>query len=727
MKLLPGRNKKREDGGGRPISSSQPPTQLTRGMVEIQDLIAPPAVEVDFDHLKIGLKYYRTLFISGYPRFVGANWLAPVINFDHTLEIAMFYYPIQSRSVLDDLRRKIAEMEATMSTDAERGKVVDPTVKAALDDAKSLQEQLVKGIERFFQFSFYITIPADTIEELNRVTKRVEATLGSLMLVSKHCTLQMESGFQTTLPLGLDKLHVVRNMDTTSVATTFPFTSSELTANEGVLYGVNKHNGSLVIFDRFSLENANSVVFAKSGAGKSYLVKLEALRSLLFGTEIIIIDPEEEYQRLCESIGGEYISFSPNSPAKINPFDLPAIGEAGEENQLGLKILSLHTLLKIMLGSLTTTEAAVLDRALVATYRAKGITSDPETQTKEPPIMEDLYKVLQGMEEGEAKSLSERLERFIKGSLAGVFDQRTNITLKNRFTAFSVRSLEDILRPIAIYIILDHIWTRIKSGLKKRILVVDEAWYLMQHPDSASFLYSIAKRARKYYLGLTTITQDVADFLATDYGKAIVTNSSIQMLLRQHPAAIDKISDVFYLSEGEKRLLLSSGIGEGLFFAGNSHVAIQVVASEEEHRLITTKPSELLEMEQETKPTIDDLKEQFRQKGWQPPAVTEPAAEKPIPAQPTPTAEADINPPAAKTMTTASPPPTSTAAGPLTQAAAQSTAEAAPRQPRPTGQPEPKENENKDGYEDNQGNDSKRTDNWKKDPASGNMKTISLG
>jgi type IV secretory pathway VirB4 component len=587
---------------------------LSSGSLEIKDIIAPSAIEVDFDHIKIGPKFFRTIFVSGYPRFVGANWLEPIINFDHSLLISMFYYPIEARGVLDDLRRKIAEMEATLSTDKERGRVVDPAVQAALDDANSLQEQLVKGMERFFQFSFYITITADSHEELVRISTRIESALGSLMLISKHATLQMEEAFQSTIPACLDKLFITRNMDTTSVATTFPFTSSELSANDGILYGINKHNGSLIIFDRFSLENANSVIFAKSGSGKSYFVKIEILRSLLFGSEIIVIDPENEYKKLCEALGGDYIDFSINSASRINPFDLPEAIAGSEESKdvLGLKILTLHTLFKIMLGNLTPTEEAVLDNALVITYKLKGITQDPATQTKEPPVMQDLYKVLLGMEEPEAKGLSDRLERYIKGSLAGIFDQRSTIKIKNVATVFSVQQLEDILRPIAIYIILDFVWTKIRSELKRRIMVVDEAWYLMQNPDSAEFLYSIAKRARKYYLGLTTITQDVSDFLDSRYGKAIITNSSMQMLLRQHPAAIDQIAEVFYLSEGEKRLLLSAGVGEGIFFAGSNHVAIQVVASEYEHKLVTTNPAEIIKMQDgEEESKVEKLKKRF--------------------------------------------------------------------------------------------------------------------
>ena len=559
---------------------------LGKGMVDIKDVIAPPGMEIDFDYVKSGQTYFRTLFVIGYPRFIGANWLAPLINFDHTLDISFYYYPAETKGILNDLRRKIAEMEATIGSDLQSGKVLDPAINTALQDAIELQEQLATGIERFFQFTFYIKIPASTLEELDFVTKQVEAVAGSLLLITKHATLQQEAALQSTMPLFSDKLYVIRNMDTTSLATTFPFTSSELTANEGVLYGINEHNGSLVIFDRYTLENANSVIFAKSGAGKSYMVKLETLRSLIFGTEIIVIDPEDEYKELAATIGGEYINFAQNKPSRINPFDLSGVYEEGE-NELGLKILSLHSLLRIMLGELTPTEDAILDKALINTYKLVGITPDPATQTKKPPLLGDLFNSLQNMAEPQARDMAGRLEKFIRGSLSGIFDQESNVDLNNTYTVFSISNLEDELRPIAMFIILDYVWTRIKKDRKKRLLVVDEAWYLMKYKDSASFMYSIAKRARKYNLGLTTITQDVEDFLNSDYGKAIVTNSSIQILLKQSPAAIEKIVDVFYLSQGEKNLLLSADIGEGLFFAGQNHVAIRIQASADEHELLT--------------------------------------------------------------------------------------------------------------------------------------------
>ncbi|HUW24576.1 MAG TPA: ATP-binding protein [Patescibacteria group bacterium] len=567
---------------------SQPPTTSTA-----QDTIAPSAIEVDFDHLKINNHFVRTLFVAGYPRYVSANWLSPLVNYDHSLDIALFVYPVESKTVLDDLRRKIAEMEAEIATDMERGRVADPATQAKLEDARVMQEQLVKGAERFFQFGLYVTIQAEGIEELNEISRGVESTLASLMIIPKHATLQMEEGFKTTLPLCLDYLNITRNMDTTSLATTFPFTSSELTANEGILYGINEHNGSLIIFDRFTLENYNSVVFAKAGAGKSYLVKLEILRSLMFDAEIIVIDPENEYETLCQAVGGEYISFGFNSQAKVNPFDLSQVREEGE-NELNNKILSLHSLFKVIMGELNATEEAILDRALIMTYQMKGITQDPGSQTKEPPLMEDLYKVLIGMEDSQSRLLADRIEKFVKGSFVGIFDQYSNVDIRNPFTVFSLRDIESTLRPIAMFIVLDFIWTKVRKELKKRILVVDEAWFMMQTPDSANFLNSIAKRARKYYLGVTTITQDVEDFLKNDLGKAIVTNSSIQILMKQHSAAIDKIGQVFYLSEGEKQFLLACDVGEGLFFAGSNHVAMRAMASPQEHQLVTSKPQEIL-------------------------------------------------------------------------------------------------------------------------------------
>ncbi len=585
-----------------PVKVDPNKRDFTAGLVSTKDVIAPSAIEVDFNHIRIDNKYYRTLFVAAYPRFVGINWLSSLINFDSSLNISMFIFPTDGKAVLDDLRRKITEMEAELSTDIQRGRLINPATQAKLEDALNLQANLVKGEERFFQFGLYVTITAESVAELDRTNKNLEAALGALLIISKKATLQMEDGFITTLPVCQDKLAISRNMDTTSLATTFPFVSSDLSDDRGIMYGINMHNGSLVIFDRFSMPNYNSVVFAMAGAGKSYLIKLEVLRSLMMGTDVIVIDPENEYKELCDNSGGQYIAFGYGEASKINPFDLTLAEEQGE-NALNTKILSLHKLLKVMLGDMDPIEESIIDKAVMDAYKMKGITPDPTTQDKEPPLIEDLYKSLIGMEEEKAKSLSARLEKYIKGSFAGVFNQKTTVNLTNKFVVFGIRNLEDALRPVAMQIILDYIWTIVKKTLKKRILVVDEAWYLMQHNDSAEFLRGIVKRGRKYYLGVTTITQDVDDFLNTDYGKEIVTNSSIQILLKQHSAAIELIGGVFYLSEGEKQLLLAANKGEGIFFAGQNHVAIQVIASEDEHNLITSNPEELLKKKNTLNPT----------------------------------------------------------------------------------------------------------------------------
>lgn len=558
---------------------------LGQGTVAIKDLIAPSFVEVDFTHLKIDEKFYRTMYVVGYPRYVSANWLYSLITFDHPLYISMYIYPTESKSVLDELKRKIAEMEATIEADVKAGKVVDPTVQVALDDALALQAELAKGSERFFQFGLYITIPADSKEELESIAKEVDSTLSGILVIAKSAILEMEEGFKSTLPMFYDKLAVWRNMDTTSLATTFPFATASLTRNEGILYGINQHDGSLIIFDRFTLENANSVILGKSGGGKSFFVKLEALRLLMMDVDVIIIDPENEYRKLTETMGGEFVVFSTTSQYKINPFDLSVDNPGADE--LSNKILDLHSLMKVIMGDLTPAQDALLDRALVLTYREKGITQDPATFKNEGPLLEDLYKVFMGMETPEAKEMAGRLEKFVMGSAAGIFNQKSNFDIKNHFTVFGVRDLEENLRPVAMYIVLDYIWNTVRRGeTKKRVLIVDEAWYLIKHKDSGAYLHNFAKRARKYKLGLTTITQDVEDFLSTEEGKAIVTNSSMQIILKQSTAAVDRITDTFYLTGGEKHFLLSAGVGEGLFFAGQSHVGFRGIASDEERGLI---------------------------------------------------------------------------------------------------------------------------------------------
>lgn len=586
------KDKEKERANQKPKIIDPLETLKTKKM-EFLDIISPEFIEKDFDHVVINDIYFRTFYVSGYPRFVSPGWLEQIVNFNASLDIAFYIYPIEGKGVLEDFRHKIAEMEAEIATDLERGKIVNPSTQAKLDDAMSLQDSLVKGAEHFFEFAFYITARAVNLEQLNYVTKQVKSTLESILASPKVAVLDTENGFLSSAPFGTDRLSVTRNMDTSSLATTFPLTSTELSGDTGVLYGINPQNDSFIIFDRFSLENSNMAVFATSGAGKSYMVKLESLRSLMFGADVIAIDPEAEYKDLCEAVGGEYIDFSYSSSAKINPFDLSQVYIEGE-NQLGLKLLSLHSLMKIIMGEMTAIQSAILDRALVATYKAKGITQDPKTQKNEPPLMEDLYKTLIGMETDEAQDLAARVEKFVKGSFVGVFDAHTNVKIDNPYTVFGVREMQDELRPIAMFIILDFIWTKVKMDMRKRILIVDEAWHMMRYEDSAQFLWSVVKRARKYFLGLTTITQDVEDFLSQDIGKAIVTNSALKVLLKQSSAAIDRIGEVFYLSQGEKQMLLSANVGEGIFFAGKHHVPIRITASPEEHSLITTNPQEIL-------------------------------------------------------------------------------------------------------------------------------------
>lgn len=564
--------------------SQSAPQVFARGQVSIKDLLAPSFVETDFTFVKIDSRYYRTLYVVGYPRYVSSNWLYNLITFDHPLFVSMFIYPTESKQVLDDIRKKIAQMQATLDSDMRAGKVVDPLLQVQLDDAMLLQSELAKGAERFFQFGLYITIPAESKEELENITKEVDSSLSSLLIIAKSAVLEHDGGFRSSLPTFSDNLQVWRNMDTTSLAMTFPFSTASLTRNEGVLYGANQHDGSLIIFDRFALENANSVILGKSGGGKSFLVKLEVLRLMMIGVEVIIIDPENEYVSVCNSMAGEFVEFSASSTYKINPFEL-AQGSV-DPDELQNKILDLHSLMKIMMGDISPTQDAMLDRALVGVYQNRGITPDPSTFLLPAPYLEDVYKAFLGMESPEAKELADRLEKYVKGSAAGIFNQQSSFDIRNPFTVFGVRDLEENLRPVAMYVVLDYIWGRIRREKKRRVLIVDEAWYLIKNKDSAAYLRNFAKRARKYELGLTTITQDVEDFLSTEDGKAIITNSSLQIILKQSTAAVDKITETFYLTGGEKHFLLSAGVGEGLFFASQNHVGFRVIASDEERQLI---------------------------------------------------------------------------------------------------------------------------------------------
>lgn len=571
------------------------------GVVNIRDLISPASLEVKPKYLLLNGQYVSTMFIITYPRYISVGWFAPILNLNESFDIAMFFYPIKSSIVLKQLKNKVGVLEAQISADIEKGNPRDPIRETALHDVETLRDDLTQGIEKFFQFALYITVYANTEEELNQLINRLEDLFGSRLVYSKRVFYQAEQGFNSTLPLCDDELNIAYNMNSSPVASSFPFISSELTSDNGILYGINRHNNSLILFDRFSLPNANSVVFATSGAGKSYAIKLEVLRTMMMGTDIIIIDPEYEYKALTEAVGGTYINISLASEAKINPFDLPRpVGqETKTEDIIRSGVITVKGLVRIMLGNLTTEEDSIIDMALLETYAKKDITPDSDLSTIEPPTMKDFQYILEGMEGGEGLAL--RLKKYTEGTFSSLFNSLTNVEMNNQLVAFSVRDLEDELRPLAIYTIVNYIWNIVRSELKRRILVIDEAWWLMQYEDSAKFIYALVKRCRKYYLGVTTITQDVNDFLLSPYGKAIVTNSAMQILLKQSPAAVDLVQKTFMLTEGEKYLLLESGVGEGIFFAGNRHAAIKVVASYLEDQLITSNPEQLLKMEKENK------------------------------------------------------------------------------------------------------------------------------
>ena len=573
-----------------------------QGITTLRDLISPSSIEIQSDHFRLGTKYGRTLYIYGYPRTISTGWLSPLINMDEVLDISMYIYPVDTTVIMKNLRRKVTQLEADISLNAEKGRIRNPETEHAIQDAEELRDDLQLGREKFFRFGLYVTLWADSLDELNFVQHKIENYFGSAMIFSKVATSQQEQGMNSTMPMATDPLMIRRNMNTSAISTSFPFTSADLTQEKGILYGVNLHNNGLVIFDRFTLENANLVVFAKSGAGKSFAVKLEAIRSMMMGTEIIIIDPENEYQKLCDAVGGSYVRLSLNSDVRINPFDLPKVIDSEDASDaLRANLATLHGLFRLMLGgtqsgpggqtvaALSPNEEADLDQALIDTYARAGITSDPLTHQSTPPTIINLYDTLAHMG-GSGPQLAQRLRKYATGTFAGIFSQQSNIDINNQMVVFNIRDLEDELRPVAMYIVLNHIWNIVRAKQKRRILIVDEAWQLMKYDDSANFLFSLAKRARKYYLGLTTITQDVEDFMSNKMGRAIVMNSSMQLLLKQSSAAVDVLSDVFKLTNAERQLLSSLPVGQGLFFAGQSHVHIQIVASETETNLITTNP-----------------------------------------------------------------------------------------------------------------------------------------
>jgi type IV secretory pathway VirB4 component len=577
-----------------------------KGVTALRDFIAPSSIEFAGNHFQLGTRFARTYYVYGYPRQVYTGWLSGIINLDEIIDLSMVVQPVRTEVILNNLRKKVSQLEAGIQIDADKGRVRDPGKQAAILDAEEMRDKLQVGEERFFRFGFYFTIYANSLDELDVIGHRVESMLGQQLVYSKAATAQQEEGLNSTVPQFLDQLQIYRNMNTGAISTSFPFTSADLSQENGILYGINMHNSGLVIFDRFSLENGNSVVFAKSGAGKSFTVKLEALRSMMFGTEIFIIDPENEYERMAEAVGGAYVRLSLNSETRINPFDLPQVVDAEEaDNALRSNLITLHGLLRLMMGgaqvqmqggsgvtapALNPAEEADLDSALIETYARAGITNDPLTHGATPPTISDLYDTLLHMG-GTGPQLAQRLRKYTSGTFAGIFSQQSNVNVNNPLVVFNIRDLEDELRPVAMYIVLNYIWNKTKTDKRKRILIVDEAWQLMRYEDSANFLFSLAKRARKYNLGITTISQDVEDFMASRMGLAIVANASMQFLLKQSSTAVDVLADVFKLTSEEKNRLSQFPIGQGLFFAGQNHVHLQVIASPTEENLITTSPT----------------------------------------------------------------------------------------------------------------------------------------
>lgn len=565
-----------------------------RGINTLLSTIAPASLEIHSNYFRLGTKYGRTLYVYGYPREIYTGWLSSIINIDEVIDISMFIYPVDSQVVLDNLRKKVTQLEATYSINAEKGRTRDPGLEAAIQDAEELRDQIQVGSERFFRYGLYVTLYGDSLDEINEVQHGIETIFGQQLVFSKPASAQQEQGLNSTLPQMTDQLQIRRNMNTGAISTSFPFTSADLTQENGILYGINMHNNGLVIFDRFTLENANMVVFAKSGAGKSFTVKLEALRSMMLGSDVLIIDPENEYQKLSDAVGGSYIRLSLNSDTRINPFDLPRVIDSDEaDDSLRANLVTLHGLLRLMLGgggsNLNPNEEADLDQALIDTYARVGITSDPLTHNSTPPTISDLYDTLLHMG-NTGPQLAQRLRKYTSGTFAGIFSQQSNIDINNSMVVFNIRDLEDELRPVAMYIVLSHIWNITRTDQKKRMLIVDEAWQLMKYEDSANFMFSLAKRARKYQLGLTTITQDVEDFMGSKMGRAIVANSSMQLLLKQSSSAVDVLSGVFKLTEEEQKLLGNLPVGQGLFFAGQNHVHIQIQASPTETQLVSTNP-----------------------------------------------------------------------------------------------------------------------------------------
>ncbi len=581
-----------------------------KGVTTVLDLIAPSVMNVESRYIDLGGKLATTLFVVTYPRYISVGWFAPIILLNSELDVSMFFYPVEAKVILKQLKNRVGNLEAQMISDREKGAPRDPIRETALRDIEGLRDSLTQGTEHFFQYALYVTIYAKDEKELDDKVEQVDGLFGSRLVVAKRVFYQAEQGFNSTMPIGLDELSIFFNMNSSPCASSFPFISSDLTSDEGIMYGINRHNGSLIIFNRFSLQNANAVVFATSGAGKSYTVKLEVLRSLMLGVDVIIIDPENEYKHLSDAVGGTFMNISLNSAAKINPFDLPKpVGGADRPADIiRSAVITIKGMLRIMLGKVSPAEDSILDRALIETYAKKDITAESDLHNVEPPLMTDFISILEGFEG--TRDMVIKMKKYTEGTFAGLFNSPTNIETDNQLIVFSVRDLEDELRPIGIYIIVNYIWNTVRSELKQRILIIDEAWWLMQNEDSAKFIFALVKRCRKYYLGVTTITQDVNDFLGSRYGAAIVTNSAMQVLLKQSPAAIDNIQKTFVLTDQEKYLLLQGSVGQGIFFAGPKHVAMKVHASPVEDKIVTSDPKQLLEIEESKKEFQEEMEKE---------------------------------------------------------------------------------------------------------------------
>ncbi len=570
------------------------------GLTKVLDLIAPSSMEVTSSKLQIGDVFCRTLFVVAFPKTLSIGWLNPIIGMDLTMDISLFIHPVNTATVLKKLRKKVTQVQSEMNIESESGLVRDPILEMAYYNIETLRDQLQEGVERFFKTGLYFNVFGESEEDLEDKCAILESLLNARSIYTKKAFFRSKEGFVSSIPLGIDKLMNGNALNTSPLSTAFPFVSADVTSNKGILYGINRHNNSLILFDRFSMENANMVVFAKSGAGKSYAIKLEILRSLMFETDVIVIDPEDEYKYLTEAVGGAYLNISLNSKSHINPFDLPKQKDATMKDLFRSSVVDLIGLLKLMLGTLTPEEESILEQGIRETYAIRDITEDmmiDDLGMKTFPIMDDLYEILRSMEG--AEDLTIRLEKYTKGVFSGFLNHHTNISLDNRLVVFNIRDLEEELRPMAMYVVLSYLWREVRSNLKKRLITVDEAWRMMQHEETANFMYAVAKRIRKYYGGLTTITQDIGDFMTSKYGKPIVNNSSIQLLMKQSQAAIDTIADTFYLTDREKYLLMECDVGEGIFFAGTKRAAIQVVASYNEDKIITTNPAERLELERQ--------------------------------------------------------------------------------------------------------------------------------